>query len=153
MFASLTLFIALAFACFAFVPVAFGQEADDLYQAIIATIGSGDEALARELAQAAASAGITVSDIINPLPPIPQQDSGFTASTLQSETGQESGVAVGFNFLAVSIGVAVIIFLMLLFALSRRFKHEKERIDESKEAYESHSAEPEPFVPSSRNLD
>lgn len=137
--------------CVFSIQFAFAQTETDLYRTIIETVGIEDEALARELAQAAASAGITVSDIEeNPLPPIPQQETSFTNQGVMD--GAED-VAVGFNFLAVSIGVGVMIFLALLIALSRRFKHEKERIDTRRDVYESDDTETQPFVPSSRNLD
>ncbi|PIR86555.1 hypothetical protein COU13_00295 [Candidatus Kaiserbacteria bacterium CG10_big_fil_rev_8_21_14_0_10_43_70] len=138
----------------------YAQTDDPLYDAILKSIGKEDEELARELSRAAASAGISVADIENPLPPIPQQEGVFTEQTAirNSNKSIDGEVGTGFNFLLVSIGVALAVFLSLLFALSRRFSHEKERIDlENIERVELQKLpqdnEESGFIPSSRNLD
>jgi len=147
-------FCALFVAYIISVQILLAQTEDNLYSTIVNTVGIGDAELARELAQAAASAGITASDINNPLPPIPQESAVFTIPDQTNEGISESGDSTAnFNFLAISIVVGVIVFLTLLFALSRRFRNEEVRINERKEMYEVNDEETSPFVPSSRNLE
>jgi hypothetical protein len=115
---------------FSFVQISFAQTNDDLYGAISSSLGSDDDELISELVLAAAASGITAEDILDPLPPIPDEEGTFVEETFsQNKSSTNSTGSITSNFIFVAFGVGLIIFITLIFALARRFKHEKVRID------------------------
>jgi hypothetical protein len=128
LFALVTLISVLAFLSIA--QISFAQTNDDLYGAIASSLGSDDDGLVSELARAAAAAGITVEDITDPLPPILGEEGTFVEETFpQDDSSADTVGGLTANFVLVAFGVGLIIFITLIIALARRFKHEKERID------------------------
>lgn len=124
--------------------VSFAQTNDDLYGAIASSLGSDDDGLVSELARAAAAAGITVEDITDPLPPIPDEEGTFVDETSSQDESPGTAGGLTSNFVFVALGVGLIIFVTLIIALARRFKHEKNRIDRERaltEQIESENSE------------
>jgi hypothetical protein len=108
----------------------FAQTNDGLYGAIAVSLGSDDDGLVSELARAAAAAGITVEDITDPLPPILGEEGTFVDENFpQDDSSIDTVGGLTSNFVLVAFGVGLIIFITLIIALARRFKHEKNRID------------------------